>query len=63
MCGVWPKGEKDKWVEFECPEGTTGSEVKIVQPKGTALTICGVEVYGQYTGKEEKKEEKKDEKS
>jgi hypothetical protein len=41
-----------------CPEGTKGTDVKIVQPKGVALTICGVEVYGEATG--EKKEEDKE---
>lgn len=49
-------------VEFECPEGTVGSEVKIVQPKGTALTICGVEVYGQPNKKDDKDDKKDDDK-
>lgn len=60
LCGVWPKGQKNDWVEFSCPDGTKGTDVKIVQPRGTALTICGVEVYGKETG--EKAEEDKDKK-
>jgi hypothetical protein len=58
FCGVWPKGLKNDFVNFTCPAGTKGTEVKIVQPRGTALTICGVEVYGKETG--EKAEEKKE---
>ena len=50
LCGIWPKGKKNDWAEFKCPPGTKGKKIKVVQEKKTALTLCGVEVYGHYTG-------------
>lgn len=46
LCGTWPEGDANGWITFDCPAGTVASDVKIVQPRATALTICGVEVYG-----------------
>jgi hypothetical protein len=49
LCGVWPSGGKNDWVEFKCPAGTKAKKIKVVQEKRTALTLCGLEVYGHYT--------------
>jgi hypothetical protein len=49
LCGIWPAGEKNDWVEFKCPSGTKANTIKVVQEKKTCLTLCGIEVYGHYT--------------
>jgi len=61
LCGIWPRDAHTGWVEFECPKDTKGTAVKVVQPRGTPLTICGVEVHGEATGeKPDDKEEKRE---
>lgn len=67
LCGTWPAGAKNDWVEFNCPAGTKASEIRVVQPKKTALTLCGMEVFGQYLGvptnaTKTKRDDSKDEK-
>lgn len=30
LCGVWPIGQKDDWVEFTCPAGTKASDIQVI---------------------------------
>ena len=49
LCGTWPSRKKNGWVKFMCPT-VKATKIKIVQPNKAPLSLCGIEIYGEYTG-------------